>query len=195
VKFVVHTSYAFASSHIEALHDFLEAVRAGERKVLHGNVPGCVLRLGFLHGAESPELVSVRDALMLGRVVDSGPDKTHSYWISVPDAARAVIGAVLARPAGAGLYVVENQPVSPAGFLSYFAQSQGITPPGRAPRYAIWAQPSQAQAALMSVNPHIAASHMSEAQEKLGWSPRFASYREAIDDMLLTWRAVEVGVR
>jgi nucleoside-diphosphate-sugar epimerase len=189
VKFVVHTSYAFAGAHAEALDDFLDAVRAGERKVLRGNVPGCVLRMGFGYGAESPELIGVREALLLGRMIDCGPDHTRAYWINAPDAARAVISTVHARPAGAGLYVVEDQPVSPAGFLRYFAQSQGITPPGRPPRYAIWAQPTREQVALMNLNPHIAASHSAEVQEKLGWSPRFASYQQGIDDILLTWRA------
>lgn len=189
VKFVVHTSYAFAGARSEVLDDFLEAVRAGERKVLKGSMPGCVLRIGYVYGAESPELLRVRETLMLGKAVDCGPDNTHAYWINVPDAARAVVNAVLARPAGAGLYVVEDQPVSPAGFLRCFAESQGLTPPGRLPRYALWAQPGKEQAALLSLNPHIPAAQIAETKEKLGWSPRFASNQAAIDDMLLTWRA------
>jgi nucleoside-diphosphate-sugar epimerase len=189
VKFVIHTSYAFAGAHADVLDEYLEAVRAGERKVLKGNVPGCVLRMGFGYGAESPELMHVRKTLMLGKMMESGPDNTQAYWLNASDGARVVISAILARPAGAGLYAVEAQPVSPAGFLRYFAESQGLTPPGRLPRYAVWAQPTKEQVALMSLNTHLAASHSAEMQEKLGWSPRFASYREAIDDILLTWRA------
>jgi nucleoside-diphosphate-sugar epimerase len=191
VKFVVHASYAFAGEHAEPLDDFLNAVRAGELKVLTGDEPGCVLRLGFLYGAESPELSSVRKTLLMGRMIDCGPDDSHTCWINVPDAARAVISAIQARPAGVLLNVVDDQPVSPAGFLHYFAESQGVTPPGRAPRFAAWAQPSKFQSALMHLSPHISNA---KAKEVLGWSPRFASHKEAIDDALLTWRAVaEVG--
>jgi hypothetical protein len=100
-----------------------------------------------------------------------------------------VLSAIHARPTGAGLYVTEDQPVSPAGFLRYFAESQGLTPPGRLPRYAVWAQPTKEQVALMSLNPHVPAAHSAEVKEKLGWSPRFASYQAAVDDILLTWRA------
>lgn len=190
VKFVVHASYAFAGEHSEPLDDFLEAVRAGERKVLAGDVPGCVLRLGFVYGAESPELIRVRETLMAGRTIDCGPDDTRACWINAPDAARAVIRAIEARPAGALLNVVEDQLISPATFLAYFAQSQGMTPPGRAPRYAAWAQPSKMQTALMLLNPHVGNA---KAKEILGWSPRFTSFQEAIDDALLSWRAAEVG--
>ncbi|MCC6803805.1 MAG: NAD(P)-dependent oxidoreductase [Anaerolineae bacterium] len=191
VKFVVHASYAFAGEHAEALDNFLETVRAGERKVLTGGVPGCVLRLGFVYGAESPELVSVRNTLLAGRTVDCGPADSHVWWLNVPDAARAVIAAMNARPAGVLLNVVEDKAVSPAAFMGYFAESQGMTPPGHAPRFAVWAQPSPTQAALMRLSPHI--SNV-KAKELLGWSPRFPSYREAIDDALLSWRAAtEVG--
>ncbi|MFN8560048.1 MAG: NAD(P)-dependent oxidoreductase [Anaerolineae bacterium] len=190
VKFVVHASYAFAGEHSEALDEFLHAVRSGERKVLAGSVPGSVLRLGFLYGAQSPELVKVRDTLLMGRTVDCGPDDCHACWINVPDAARAVIAAMNARQAGLLVNVVEDQPISPAAFLRYFAESQGVTPPGHAPRFAVWAQPSPEQAALMHLSPHVSNA---KARELLGWSPRFASYREAIEDALLSWRAAEVG--
>jgi len=188
VKFVVHTSYAFADEDAgenEALADLLRAVKAGERKVLKSAVPGCVLRMGFLYGAQSPELVHVRDMLMMGKMLDSGPDNTHACWINVPDAARAVILAVQQRPSGQRLTIVEDQPASPGAFMRYFAQSQGVTPPTRAPRYAAWAQPSKDQVALMGMNPHASSA---EAKEKLGWSPRFADYHQGIDDVLLSWR-------
>lgn len=191
VKFVVHASYAFAGEHDEVLDDLLETVRDGEREVLTGSMPACVLRLGFLYGAETPELTSVRGAMLSGKTVDCGPADSHVWWLNVPDAARAVIAAMNASPAGVLLNVVEDQAVSPADFMAYFAESQGVTPPGRASRFAIWAQPSKMQTALMHLSPHISNA---KAKELIGWSPRFASYKEAIDDVLLSWRAAsEVG--
>ena len=185
VKFVVHTSYAFADEESEALDGLLHAVKAGEQKVLKGSVPGCVLRMGFVYGAESPELIATRDTLLMGRTIDCGPNDSHACWINAPDAARAVVLAALQRPAGALLTIVEDQAISPAEFLGYFADSLGVSRPGHAPKFALWAQPKPEQAALMSLSPHVSSA---DAKEKLGWSPRFASYQQGIDDVLLSWR-------
>ncbi len=186
VKFIIHTSYAFAGEHDEGLNDLLDAARAGERHILDLKVPGCVLRLGFLYGTESPELNAIRSTLIMHRPVDSGPDSSHVLWVYVPDAARAVLEAIRVQPAGALLTVIDDRPVSPAAFLTYFAESQGLSVPARAPRYAFWAKPSEQQATLMLLSPH---ADSGEAKAKLGWSPRFESYQQGIDDMLLTWRA------
>jgi nucleoside-diphosphate-sugar epimerase len=129
--------------------------------------------------------MSVRDTLQLGRVVDRGLD-THAAWINAPDAARAVVAAVQQRATGL-FTIVEDELVSPAAFLDYFAESQGLSSPGRAPRFALRAQPSKEQIAVMSLNPHVSSA---EAKAKLGWQPRFPTYRQGIDDVLLSWRAV-----
>ncbi len=188
VQFVVHTSFAFADAHGEHLHDLLHAIRAGEQTALNGAAPGCVLRMGYLYGAESPELIHVRDLLMMGRMIDCGPDDVPANWVYVPDAARAVVAAAEQRPAGALLNIVDDLPTSPAAFLRFFAETQGISAPQRAPRFAVWAQPSKQQAALMRLSAHASNA---DAKEKLGWQPRFPNYQQGIGDALLSWRAVE----
>lgn len=185
VKFVVHSSYAFADAESEDLGDLLDAVKAGEEKALHGAVPACVLRFGYIYGADSPELVTVRDTLLHGRPVDCGSD-VPAYWINAQDGARAAVLAALVRPAGQVLAVVEDKPVSPAEFLGHFATSQGINAPGHVPRFAAWAQPSKEQTALMSLHAHASSA---KAREVLGWQPRFPDYKLGIDDALLSWRA------
>ncbi len=187
VKFVVHTSYAFAAEQSDALDDLLHAVTAGEDKVLHSDVPGAVLRMGFVYGADSPELAAIRDTLQIGRSVDAGLEHTHSLWLNAVDAAQAVVRAVELQPAGLLVTVAEDKAASPAEFLRYFAHSQGLVEPGRAPRFALWAQPNKQQLALMRLNPHASNA---DAKEKLGWSPRFPTYEQGIDDMMVSWRAL-----
>lgn len=187
IKFVLHTSYVFADESSDELADLLHAIKAGEEKVLHGTIPGAVLRFGFLYGAEMPELMAVRDRLQISRSVDSGPADSHASWINVPDAARAVVAAVEQRSAGLKVNIVENEAASPAAFMNYFAASQGFSAPGRTPRFTPWAGPGKEQAALMSLSPQVSNA---EAQEKLSWSPRLANYQQGIDDVLLSWRAV-----
>lgn len=187
VQFVVHTSYAFADESADAVADMLSAVKSGEKKALSGVVPACVLRFGFLYGAEMPELTEVRDMLLFGRGMDSGPADTHACWMNTSDAARAVVMAVEQRPAGQTLNIIEDEQVSPAAFISYFAESQGFSAPGRPSRFTPWAGPGKEQTALMSLSPHVTSA---AAKEKLGWSPRFATYQQGIDDVLLSWRTV-----
>jgi nucleoside-diphosphate-sugar epimerase len=187
VQFVVHTSYVFADESADEIADLLRAVKSGEQKALNGTIPGCVLRFGFLYGAEVPELMSVRNLLLNGRSVDSGPSDIHACWVNVPDAARAVVMAVEQRPAGKTLNIIEDEQASPAEFIKYFAESQGFSAPGRAPRFTPWAAPSKEQAALMSLSPHVTNA---DAKATLGWSPRFADFRQGIDDVLLSWRTV-----
>ena len=103
---------------------------------------------------------------------------------------RTVILAAQARPAGQTFDIVEDSAASPAEFLGYLASSHGLSAPGHAPRYAAWAQPNKTQVALMGLNPH---ANSAKAQEALGWQPRFPTYKQGIDDALLSWRAaVEV---
>lgn len=187
VKFIVHTSYAFADEDSEALADLLHAAQAGEQKILHGAVPGCVLRFGFVYGADAPELQALRDTLQLARPAEGGPSDTHAAWINAPDAARAAILAAEQRPAGLVVNVVEDELASPAAFMTYFAESQGFSAPGRAPRFNSWSSGAKTQAAVMRLSSHASNA---DAKEKLGWTPRFSSYREGIDDVLLSWRAV-----
>lgn len=186
VKYIVHTSYAFADADSEALESLLEAVKAGEDKVLHGGIPASVLRMGFVYGAGSAALVAARETLLQGKPLDPGSSSAHCAWTNAPDGARAVMAAIQQR--ATGLYtIVEDEMASPAAFLNYFASSQGMNAPRPAPRFASWAQPTKEQIALMSLNPHVSSS---EAKAKLGWQPRLPTFREGIDDTLLSWRAV-----
>jgi hypothetical protein len=43
----------------------------------------------------------------------------------------------------------------------------------------------------MGLNSH---ADNAAAQQQIGWTPRFASYRQGIDDMLLSWRAHEAVI-
>ena len=187
VEFLVHTSYAFANARLTEAAPFLKAVRAAEQTVLRGDIPACVLRLGFLYGGECDDLADVRDRLRLGRPVPLGPDDVHANWLYLGDAARAIILAAQRRPAGALLNVVDDQPASPAAFMRYFAESQELSTPGNMSLLAR-TQLSKTQNALMTVDSR---ADNAQAKEQLGWTPRFPTYREGIEDTLLSWRAQE----
>jgi nucleoside-diphosphate-sugar epimerase len=190
VEFLVHTSYAFADARAPEAAALLRAVRASEQAVLNGEVPACVLRFGFLYGSESDALIEVRDKLKLGRPVPLGADDVHAHWIYLGDAARALVLAAQRRPAGALLNIIDDQPASPAAFIRTFAQGQDLSAPSTPGNMSFLARPmlSKTQLALMNLDSH---ADNAGAKEQLGWTPRFPSYREGIEDTLLSWRAQE----
>lgn len=186
VEFLVHTSYAFADARNSDAAALLKAIRAAEKAVLQGPVPACVLRLGFNYGADSDALVAVREKLRMGRSIPTGTD-TPARWVYAPDAARAVIAAALARPTHEVFNIVDDHPVTPSDFLHTFADEMGMGVSG-GNSLLTRAQLSRTQWAIMGLESHASSE---QAREKLGWSPRFPSIREGIEDTLLSWRAQE----
>jgi nucleoside-diphosphate-sugar epimerase len=188
VEYVVHTSYAFADARAEDAKPILRAARAAEQVALNGSVPACVLRFGFLYGGASDEFAALRDTLRMGRPLLVGPDNTHTNWVHISDAARAVSLAAEQHPAGALLNIVDDQAASPAAFLRYFADSIGFSIPPTLPQFAMRRLLPKTQQAILGLSTH---ADNAAAKEALGWSPRFTSYIQGIDDTLLSWRAQE----
>lgn len=185
IEFIVHTSYAFAGSESQAAGAVLQSARRAERVALKSSIPACVLRLGYIYGAGSPELIAMRDALRLGRGRSPGSE-VAAGWVYESDAARALILALQMRPAGATLTIVDDHPQSPSDFMHYFAETQGLGVPGRVPGFAARLFSSQTQRAVMDIP--LAATN-ADARTTLGWQPRYADTRAGIDELLLTWRA------
>lgn len=189
VKFVVHTSYTFAGGHDAPAQAIIDAALTGEQLVLGCSTPACVLRFGFLYGAEQPELATLRDTLRMGRSFSGGSSHAHCSWVTIHDAVRATLLAAQKQPAQAVIAITDGSPAAPLDFFKYFSQAQGLTMPNAG-------QPFSLNSLLFGTKPlDISMVHMdatpteTEASDTLGWAPRFASFRQGIDDILLTWRA------
>lgn len=193
VEFIVGTSYVFADTpageHGADAKPFLKAVRAAEKTLLGGSVPACVLRFGTIYGPDSAELAGLVHTLRMGRMVHPGSaHKTH--WVQASDAAAAIVAALQARPAGQTLSITDDQAASPIDFLGYFASVQGFTAPSSAPRFMLRNPFDKVQSALMHMHAEAVAP---EGREVLGWKPAFPTYKQGIDDLLITWRAAEAA--
>jgi nucleoside-diphosphate-sugar epimerase len=188
-EYLVHTSYAFADAqadeHSAAARPVLKAVRAAERAALAGPVPASVLRLGTVYGAESAALQALAKALRAGRMIHPGSHEARA-WVYAADAAAAIEAALIERPAGKTISVTDGALASPVQFLQYFAEAQGLAAPARPPLFMPRSPFSAAHAAIT----HLHAAPAS-AGEGLHWQPRFASFRQGIDDLLISWRAAE----
>lgn len=196
VKFLVHTSYAFVvgeqggawtdetTAPKTSDNPLLKATARAEKAVLNGQVPACVLRLGYLYGAESEELSEVAATLRLGRPLVTGEGLLN--WVHLEDAAEAIRRAAEGQPAGEIFNVVDGSPVSSAQFLTDFAKALGIQPPGNPPKFAQRLLLSSTQSELMALSAQCKAAKIGEA---LGWTPLYPNHVPGIEQTLLSWRA------
>ncbi|MGQ9907818.1 MAG: NAD-dependent epimerase/dehydratase family protein [Candidatus Flexifilum sp.] len=194
-EFFIHTSYAFLSGHVhgadaddvlEPVSAVLDAARAAETVALSSSIPACVLRFGYLYGADSDELKRLAAALKGAGSVPAGEAHARAAWLHHADAARAVALTIARRPVGQTLVVSDGHPAAPAEFMQYFASAQGLSLGGGLPLPFLSRTIKPTHQALMKLD---AADVTPNAVEALGWTPRYADYRQGIDEVLLAWRA------
>jgi 2-alkyl-3-oxoalkanoate reductase len=133
---------------------------------------GIVLRYGALYGpgASDPLVAMVRKRQV--PVIGSGT----GVWsfTEVTDAAAATVAAV--NHGAPGIYnVVDDDPAPVAQWLPYLAQVAGAKPPLRVPAWLGRVLAGQFVVAQMTTS---RGSSNDKARKKLGWEPRYASWRE-----------------
>lgn len=187
--YFVHGSFAFADIHTEdaALESVINAIKHAETLVIESGLPYSILRFGYAYGA-SPELEGTSAALRAGRPVYTSEKRARAGWVHAADAAAAIGLALESQPVGSRLTVVDDLTASPADFLGYFSSSQGLGAPSVSSLSSTLARMALGAVQYGLLN---AASHPSNTDTKtlLGWQPRFTTYKQGLDDVLLTWRA------
>jgi nucleoside-diphosphate-sugar epimerase len=207
VKFAVYASYAFlyGDTHGEWVdesatrlrpskysnHPALRAALEAEDAVLNSGVPACILRAGFVYGAHGEGHLALRDALRQGKPLIVNDGHQFANWIYAGDLASAAIRAAQVQPNGEIFNVVDEHPASPAEFVDHFAASFGVgqavrVPTGRVPGFSARRNVSDMQRILWDMSLRV---KNEKAKAQLGWSPRYPSHREGVEQALLTWRA------
>ena len=158
---------------------FGEGVRAlaeMERAVLEADgLEGVVLRYGWFYG---PGTYYAEDGSMTADVrrrrfpvVGSGVGLFS--FIHVDDAAAATVAAV--ERGGPGIYnIVDDEPAGQRDWLPAYAEAIGAPPPRRVP---VWLARLVAGKMASAINLQPGASN-AKAKRELGWTPRWASWRE-----------------
>jgi nucleoside-diphosphate-sugar epimerase len=164
------------SRSVEALHELEGAVTQTE------GIDGLVLRYGFFYG---PGTGYAPDAYWADQVrgrrfpiVGSG-DGIFSY-IHIDDAAAATLAAVeRGRP---GIYnVVDDDPAPVREWLPIYAEILGAKKPRRVPAFI--ARFVAGKYAVMLATQLRGASN-AKAKQELGWTPRYASWRQGFREAL-----------
>lgn len=198
-KFLVHTSYAFlyGNKHGEAADEsaalaredaLFKAAAQAEQTVLKGSVPACVLRAGYLYGAESAHFTALRDTLHSGGSLALGDDHAVASWVHAVDLANACVLAAEQQPAGEIFNITDDQPAAPGTFADYFADQYGVKRPGRqrVPQLLAQMLVPPTQRALTDVS--VKATN-DKAKARLGWQPKYPGYQSGLEQILLAWRA------
>ena len=202
VEFLVSTSYAFVygdtghamADEQTASHNptmpVIQAALAAEAAVLNGSVAACVLRAGYVYGAYDARTTELRDRVAHGQAVAVGNAQAAANWVSVEDLAAAVLRALDVRPAGAVLNIVDDTPASPAAFVGYLADAMHLPLAAKSSGGGLLAmlRAPATDPALIDLQTRAGNAR---AAEVLGWKPRFASYRDGLEQALLVLRAEE----
>jgi nucleoside-diphosphate-sugar epimerase len=208
VKLVIYASYAFlyGDTHGQWVDESaprlrpskygnqpaLRAALEAEDLVLKSGVPACILRAGFVYGPHGEGHLAFREALRQGRPLVVNDGHQYANWIYAGDLASAAIRAAEQQPAGEIFNIVDDLPASPAEFVDHFASAFGIgqaarVPSGRGmPAFAARRNVSDMQRILWDMSLRV---KNDKAKAQLGWTPRFPTYREGIEQTLLVWRA------
>ncbi len=144
-----------------------------------------VLRCGWFYGADAAHTRFFAESLRARRLPVIG--KGDAVWaiLHLDDAACAFVAAATAPRSGLW-HVVDDQPVSVREFLNYFAERLGAPRPGRVPPWL-----GRLVAGSYAVDFFTTSSRTSNAgfRREFGWTPRFPTFREGIDDIVASWGA------
>jgi nucleoside-diphosphate-sugar epimerase len=188
----IHASFAFVhavergASIDEPLQSCVDTILKCEALALSGPLPACVVRLGYLYGPESADLLAYRKAFRLGRPYWSGPADTRQYHLHQFDAASALLAAAKPRSAGKTYYATDGRAVSFEHFMDAFAHRVGHPSPLHLPLV------SQVLARVIIRKEHMQQTALgmpprAPSPRVPGWKPRFPEYQTGLDQVIEAW--------
>ena len=160
-----------------------ETVRRAHRE---WGLPATILRPPIVYGVGSGFRDFFLDYLRRGiyRVVGDG-----AYFIDlvhVEDCAAAWRLALEYAPAGETFLVVDDEPVAMRTFSDYLAREMERPPPGRVPAFVAKFVAGRDAVNVLRENVRFRNRTL---RERLGWSPRFPTYREGIPGVVRAYRS------
>jgi nucleoside-diphosphate-sugar epimerase len=189
---LVHASFAFVHAVergvvlTDPLRSAVDAILECEALALSGPVPACVVRLGYLYGPTSADLLAYRAAFELGRPYWSGPRKARQYYLHQFDAASALLAAARTPNTGTIFYATDGHAISFTQFMDAFAHRVGRRTPLHLPAC------SKLLARVIVREEHMQQTALpmpsgAPTPRVTGWRPKFPDYRAGLDQVIGTW--------
>lgn len=157
------------------------AREAGEKYGFHV----IILRCGWFYSADAAHTRNIGKTLAARKLPIIG--KRDATWrlIHADDAASAFVWSSEAERSGVW-HIVDNEPVIAADYLRDFAKKIGAGEPRRVP---VWIARLLAGPAAVDFMTASTKTSNERFCRDFGWSPRFPSYREGLDEVVNAWRA------
>lgn len=144
-----------------------------------------VLRCGMFYGPDAAHTRFFAEGLRKRRLPIIGTGDAILAPLHVEDAASAFVAASEAGKSGLW-HVLDNQPVSVKEFISYFAERLGAPQPRRVPVWLARLVAGQYSVSFFTLSTRTSNQRF---RQDVGWSPRFPSYREGLDQVVAAWES------
>ena len=189
----VHASFAFVHA-VERgakldspLDSCVDAILKCDALALAAPLPSCVVRLGYLYGPESADLLAYRKAFRLRRSYWSGAADARQYHVHQYDAAAALLAAARARNAGKSYYATDRRAVAFEQFMDIFAHRVGRASPLHLPRLThllarVIIREEHMQQTALAMPARAPSSRVP------GWEPKYPDFRKGLDQIIHAWR-------
>ena len=154
--------------------------------MLSGPVAACVVRLGYLYGPASRDLLAYRTAFDLGRPYWSGPRKAPQYHLHQFDAAAALLAAAQPAHVGRIFYATEGNAIPFMRFMDAFAHRVGRRTPLHLPSILkllarVVIREEHVQQTALAMPPRAPMPRVPR------WKPQFPDYRKGVDQVIAGW--------
>ena len=168
---------------------YLAGTLAGERIAREDGarlgIDVAVLRCGVFYSSDAAHTRAIGQRLARRALPIIGDGTATWSMIHADDAAEAFAVAA-ERPRGGLWHVVDDRPVTLAEFFGDFAARLGAMPPKRVP---VWL--AMLIGGRLTVETLMSSFPTSNARLRrdFGWTPRYPTHREGLDQILAAWRA------
>ena len=189
----VHASFAFVhaveggAKLDEPLRSCVDAILECEALAISGPLPACVVRLGYLYGPESADLLAYREAFRLGRPYWSSLTDARQHHLHQYDAASALLAVARARNAGKIYYATDGHAIPFEYFMDTFAHRVGRPRPLHLPLVShlvarVIIREEHMQQTALGMPPRAPSPRVP------GWKPRFPDFRKGLDQVIEAWQ-------
>ena len=198
IKLLVHTSYAFLYGNAQDATEnttltapsndpiFQSAIEA-EKQIANGNIPCCLLRMGFLYGPQSEDLKKYETSFKLHRPYYAGPEDNLANFLHYEDAAKALVLVVEQQPTKE-FNVVDGTPTPFANFIDTYAMKLGYSQPGHIPLFTAPVAKviiKEPQTEILDLSTTVNSDRI---RQQLNWSPSYGSYHEGLEQTISVWQ-------
>lgn len=151
-------------------------VRAAHRE---WGLPATILRPPIVYGPGGAFREFFLDLMRRGLFRVPGDGSYFVDFVSVEDCASAYRLALERAPAGETLLVVDDEPVTMRAFADFLAAEMGRRRPGKIPPFLAKLVAGKEAVGVMMESVRL---RNRKLRERLGWAPKYPSYRDGIPD-------------